>query len=273
MSDSFPNDLAGWTRRLEDHQIPVLGSTVSTLAGLAADEERVDVRTLAAAILDDPLMTLKLLTHVARHRPSRVATDIETVTAALLLMGIPPFFSIFEELVQVEDRLAGNPAALAGLNAVLRRSHRAAQFAAAIAAQRGDADVEVIREAALLHDFAEVLVWCHAPQAMLEIRRRQDADPTLRSEAAQQRLLGVALCDLQQALMKRWKLPELLIRITDDRHAELPQVLNVVLATRLARHSQDGWDNPALPDDFQALADLLQLSPEAARKKVMDLGV
>ena len=57
----------------------------------------------------------------------------------------------------------------AGLEQVLRRAHRAGRFAISFAMARNDTDAEVIREAALLHDFAELLLWCHAPTLALEI--------------------------------------------------------------------------------------------------------
>jgi hypothetical protein len=71
--------------------------------------------------------------------------------------------------------------------------------------------------------------------------------------------------------MRAWSLPELLIRITDDRHARHPSVQNVMLAIRVARHSADGWDNAALPDDVTAVAQLLNLSEAAALKFVRDV--
>jgi hypothetical protein len=44
-----------------------------------------------------------------------------------------------------------------------------------------------------------------------------------------------------------------------------------MLATALARHSQNNWRNAALPDDFTAVGELLNLSPQAARGLVRDL--
>jgi HDOD domain len=120
----------------------------------------------------------------------------------------------------------------------------------------------------LLHDFAEMLVWCHAPALALQIRDAQRADPTLRSSTAQLAVLNVELPDLQQSLMKTWRLPELLIRISDERHAEDASVRTVMLALRLARHTARGWDNAALPDDVSDIATLLNLSTEATLQLV-----
>ncbi len=256
-------DLNAWVAHLRTAGIPVLAETAAALEALRANEDAADAHGIAEWVAADPLMTLKLLVHAATHRPARVLTDAETVTAALLMMGIGPFFRAFGPQPTVEARLAGHPGALEGLHAVLERGHRAARFALAFAVHRRDPDAAVIHEAALLHDFAELLLWCHAPALALEIRAAQQADPTLRSALAQQAVLNVAVADLQQALMRAWRLPELLVRISDERHAEQPEVKSVVLAVQLARHSARGWDDAALPDDVAAIAALLNLSPAA----------
>jgi hypothetical protein len=51
----------------------------------------------------------------------------------------------------------------------------------------------------------------------------------------------------------------------------VPRVRNVLLATALARHSQAGWDNAALPDDVEALAGLLNLAPSAVWGVIREL--
>jgi HD-like signal output (HDOD) protein len=261
-------NLEAWTAHFRAAEIPVLGHTADALEALRANEDEVDANGIGEMVAGDPLMTLKVLAHAALNRPRCVVTDAETVTAALVMMGISPFFRAFGPQTSIEQRLADNPNALDGLQAVLKRAWRGANFALAFAVHRMDHDAAVIHEAALLHDFAEMLLWCHAPALALRIRAAQRADATLRSNVIQQQVLNVELPDLQQALMRAWRLPELLIRITDDKHAEQPAVRNVVLAVRLARHTARGWDNAALPDDIRDIAALLNLSPEATMQLV-----
>lgn len=254
-----PRDVEGWVTWWRQAEIPVLTETARQLEELRLREEAVDARLLAECIAADPLMVLKLLVQVSAHRSARRVTDTETATAALVLMGIGPFFRTFGPQPTVEDRLAEHPLALAGLRAVMDRARRAAGFALGFAVHRMDHDAEVIHEAALLHDFAEMLLWCHAPDLALHIADAQRADPTLRSAAAQTASLNVQLAQVQQALMRAWRLPELLVRISDDQHADSAQVRNVLLAIRLARHTAAGWDNAALPDDVRDIAVLLNL--------------
>ncbi len=257
-------DLEAWTRYFRDAPIPVLARTSSAIEALRAEEDNVDAHMLAEIIEADPLMTLKLLAHVAGKRRAGTFTETESVTTSLVMTGISPFFRDFGVQPTVESWLHDQPHALAGLQGLLRRAERAAQFAVGFAVHRGDTDVGVIRLAAFLHDFAEMLVWCHAPALQQHIAQSQRADPTLRTAVVQRAVLNVELDDLRQSLMKLWHLPELLVRICDDRHADQAIVRNVVLAVRLARHTMHGWDNPALPDDMDEIAKLLNAVPRVA---------
>lgn len=265
--------LTDWVRALDARDLPVLADTAQLLEEMRAVEDEVDAHMIADGIAGDPLMTLKLLRHAARlHRPAgREHSDAENAIEALVMLGITPFFRDFGPQPSVEEALRGQPLALMGLNNVLTRSRRAARFALAFAAHRLDHDAAAIHQAALLHDFAELLLWAHAPALALEVARRQDTDPALRSTDAQAAVLNVALADIQQALMRLWRLPELLVRMADDHAGDSPQVRTVQLAVRVARHSAHGWDNPALPVDIDAIAQLLSLGAGPTLTLLRDL--
>lgn len=265
-------DLSAWVAHFRAAPVAVLDATADAVVALAANEDAVDAHSLAETIAADPLMTLKLLAYVGSN--SRRETDVETVVGALVLLGIGPFFRLFGAMPTIGQTLQDTSDAAevqAGLQAVLDRSHRAARFAIGFAAHRMDPDAAVIHEAALLHGFAELLLWCHAPALALEIARRQRADVTLRSAVVQHATLGITLAELQQALMKAWRLPALLIRLDDAQHADSPQVRNVMLAVRLARHTAQGWDNAALPDDVNDIATLLQLGSAPTLKLLQQI--
>jgi HD-like signal output (HDOD) protein len=263
--------LPAWTECLVAAEIPVMAATAEALEALRTKEDDVDANLLGEMIASDPLMTLKVLIHAGGQRSRRRVTDTETVTAALVMMGISPFFTAFAAQPTIEQALQDSPEALAGLNEVLRRAHRAANFALGFAVRRMDHDAAVIHQAALLHDFAEMLLWCHAPALALRIHQAQRTDPTLRSSTIQLEVLNIELRDLQQSLMQAWRLPELLVRITDDRHAQHPSAKSVVLAIQLARHTAKGWDNAAIPDDVHDIAQLLNLSDGATLQLLNEL--
>jgi HD-like signal output (HDOD) protein len=254
-------NLAAWVRYFSEAEIPVLAETAAALEELRAREDDVDAGMLATVIDNDPLMTIKFMAHVASMRRPGDHTQTETVTSSLVMTGVAPFFRNFGIQPTVEDRLRDLPQAMEGLLELLQRARRAAQFAMAFAVHRSDTDAAVIHQAAYLHDFAEMLIWCHAPTLALEIRSMQQTNPTLRSNSLQRFVYNIELDDLRQALMKLWHLPELLIRISDGKHPDHPSVRNVLLAVRVARHSEHGWDNPALPDDINDIAILLNAAP------------
>ena len=197
-----PHDVQGWVRWLQQRDIPVLANTAAELEDLREIEDDVDARRIAEVVGRDPLMTLKVLIHASTQGSQRRQTDAETVVEALVLMGITPFFRTFGPQPTVESHLAGHPQALAGLQRVLLRADRAARFAASFAIHRADHDAVVLHEAAQLHDFTEMLLWLHAPELALELQRRQQADPGLRSAAVQRDVLHTELNDIRHVLMQ-----------------------------------------------------------------------
>lgn len=267
--------LAAWVEAFANADIPILSESASEIALLREIEEArgdMDAHTLAESLENDPLTTLKVLVHVSRYCTRLSIEPPETLVGALVMLGVGPFFTAFTTPPDVETCLANQPEALEGLLQVVHRSRRAAHFATGFALKRQDQDVIVIQEAALLHPFAEMLLWCHAPALMLEITRRLKADHTLRSAAVQQDVLGVRIDDLAQELMRRWQLPDLLIHCTDQRLVNDPKVRTVTLGVRIARHTQHGWDDPhclaALPDDASDVGLLLNIAPEAAHRLI-----
>ena len=264
-------DLAAWVACFRDAEIPVMADTADALEAMREREDDIDANLIGEMIADDPLMTLKVMAYGANHRSARVVTQPETVTSTLVLMGISPFFRAFGPQPVLDEMLSDWPEALSGLKEVLRRANRAANFALSFAVHRCDPDAAVIHQAALLHDFAEMLLWCHAPGLALAMGDAQRADPTLRSCTEQRNTLNVELLDLQHALMLEWHLPDLLVRITDDKQAKHPNVQCVMLGVRLARHTADGWDNAAIPDDLSDVAQLLNLSADATLNLLRDL--
>jgi HD-like signal output (HDOD) protein len=261
--------LDAWVNAFAQAEIPVLSETAEALEHMRATEDDVDAHGLGEMIATDPLMTLKVLAHASelkRGRSIGLQAAPETVTAAIVLMGITPFFRDFGPQPTLEAALADNDTALLGLSRVMQRAERASRFALGFAAHRADPDAAIIHSAALLHDFAEMLLWVHAPELALKITALQEADRHLRSTAAQRQVLGIQLPDLEQALMRRWHLPELLMRITSEKDGRDPQVRCVHLAVRLARHTARGWDDAGVPDDLHDIAELLNLSEAHALK-------
>jgi len=256
-------DLESWVLFFSGADLPVLRNTARQLDALRADIDRVNGRDISRVVLQDPLMTVKVLAYIQPFSGKTLRSDITTIGSAVMMVGIEPFFEKFKDLVTIEQMLKIEPQAMLGTLQLIRRVQRAAHYAHQWALWRQDLNVEEVTIAALLHDLAEILLWCFAPALAIAIRERQKADRTLRSAAVQQEILGIRLIDLQLALCQAWHLPQLLANLIDPEHAKHPRIRNVQLAVDLARHSANGWNDAALPDDFAAIGRLLNLNRDA----------
>lgn len=258
-----------WVVLFSNNTLPILRVTRRHLDEMRADIDNVDARELARIILADPIMTVRVLAYIQPIKGRALQHDITTIAGALMMAGIVPFFNHFNALPTVEDLLKGvDPHALLGVLQIIRRAQRAADYAQEWAIWRHDINMEEVRIAALLHDLAEILVWCYAPKLGLDIHKLQVADPNRRSADAQMAVLGLTFYDIQQALCRVWNLPELLLHLIADDNSAQPRVRNVTLAVQLARHSSHGWDDAALPDDYTEIGALLNITPEAVRQRL-----
>jgi HD-like signal output (HDOD) protein len=194
-----------------------------------------------------------------RNRSRRQLQEIDTIEHAVMMLGVEPFFLHFSQFDIVEDQLKAVPQALLGLLNAIKRAQRAARFAVDWATWRCDLNSEELAVAALLYDLAELMTWCFAPQQALAIRKLQQDNPGVRSAVAQSAVFGFSLHELQVKLCQAWGLPEILLNLMDGAQQDKPRVKNVRLAVDLARHTADGWDDPALQDDFKAIAALMNI--------------
>ncbi len=259
MQTAEKRSLQDWATFLGHAEIPVLARTAQDLADLRKNEELLSARNVSRVVLRDPLMTVKLLHYLQQHKHKRQSAEVIQVEQAVLMLGMDPFYNNVHPQPAIETLLEGQPEALENLMRVIQRAQRAANYAVEWAIRLNDMHFDEVYIAALLHDLAEFLLWCFAPEDMLQIRNAQQNDKSLRSRAAQEMVLGFHISALQLLLAQQWSLPTLLASLMDDAHAQQVRVRNVVLAVNLARHSANGWDDAALPDDYQEISELLHL--------------
>jgi HD-like signal output (HDOD) protein len=243
--------------------LPVLKQTARDLEELRLDDEKLTAISVANIIARDPIMTVKLLRYLQQHKHKIQTTEVIQVEQALLMLGIEPIFNKVPPAPLIEDALKHKTPALLHLLRTIHRSHLASEYAKDWAVRLHDLHYEEVRVAALLHDIAEILMWCYAPDEMLEVEELRLQEPTVRTRVIQARVFGFTMFELQRVIAELWELPQLLLMLMNDSCAHLPRVRNVVLATNLVRHSSKGWDDPALPDDYKDIADLLRMPVDA----------
>ena len=261
-------DLEAWVTFFSNTEIPILRQTARRLEEARSNIDSINGRDIANIVLQDPLMAVRVLAYIQPLSGKRLRSDITTIANAVMMLGVEPFFNSLGKPLTIEAMLHSEPQALLGVLQVTRRVQRASKYAHDWAFERHDTNIEEVALAALLHDLAEILLWCFAPKLAIEIRDRQQADKTLRSTMVQEQVLGIHLFDLQLALCSAWNLPELLKSLMDDANAHLPRVKSVTFAVNLARHSASNWDDAALPDDFKGIEELLHISRETLLRRI-----
>ena len=268
MTNQPQQSLESWIDFFSKAEMPVLRKTLRQLEEARSKIDRINGRDIAAIVLQDPLMSIRVLAYIQPFISKRLHSDITNIGNAIMMQGIEPFFKNIGEPPTIEAMLKNEPQALLGVLQVIRRSQRASRYAHLWAVERYELNIEEVTLAALLHDIAEILIWCFFPKQAVIIRSRLQADKALRSMNVQKEVLGFYLYELKQGLCSVMHLPELIRVLMDQSNAELPRVQNVLLAVNLARHSADGWENAALPDDFTAIQKLLRIDRETLLKRL-----
>jgi len=260
MLHSKQRSLSEWVNFLTTTEIPVLKQTARNLVALEQNEQHMCARSIAHVVKYDPLMTVKLLRYLQQHKHRSQEHDVVEVEQIIMILGLETTLNKVSAKPLAEEILGrDNMSALVYLLKTAHRANIASSYAFDWAVRLHDLHFEEIRIAALLHDIAEMLMWCFAPDKMLKIKNLQKLDKTLRSVTAQENILGFSLNQLQLELAVKWRLPQLLVNLMDDSCSNLQRVRNVALAVNLARHSANGWSDAALPDDYEEIAKLLHL--------------
>ena len=252
--------LSDWVSFLREAQVPVLKRTVRELHE-ARDQDK-EVHIVTTILRHDPLMTLILLRYLQQNKRRSQVDEVVQVEQALMMIGLQGFYAKVVPELLAEDMLKSQPTAIIGMLHTVQRATRAAYFARDWSIRLKDLHFDEIHVAALLHNFAEILLWCHTPEQMAQVRALQLQDTALRSRDAQRQILGFRITDLQLELVKIWQLPELLIHFMEHNWAHERQMRTLVLSVNLSRHLANGWEDAALPDDYQDIGELLHLPAE-----------
>ncbi|WP_460890834.1 HDOD domain-containing protein, partial [Ramlibacter alkalitolerans] len=216
--------------------------------------------------LADPLLAVRILAAAGRRGTGRFATPARTVTAALVHLGIEPFFAAVEGAPVLEEGLADEPRALAGALRELARSRHSARIAAGFAMHRQDEDVGALQLAALVHRVGALQLWHQAPAAALAIRELQSQG--LPAQRAQQEVLGLTLPALSAALLRAWEVAPALGELACAQPARSAAQRTVAVAVRMADRLESGWSHPALVADLAEAGVLLNVAPRAVAQLV-----
>ena len=254
----FPG-IDAWAGYFKDIELPVLRHTLQQLHELQNAATTINTRKLAAIVAQDPLMSLRVYRTLEQRRSRRQTADITTIERGLVMLGTQNFYDSLQSLPIIEQQLKGHPKAMLALLKVIHRSRNAARWARDWALLRQNVSFDEIGMAALLHDFVEILMWCFAPNLAGQARDIRLGQPQRRTSDIEETIFGARLPDIMLPLCQQWGLPPLLLALLSPASEESTNLRNVRLAVDLARHTANGWNDAALPDDYRAIENLFHL--------------
>lgn len=234
--------------------LPVMHRTVKRLNRLKVRMKEIDAQVITEVILDDPLMTLRLLADVTGSDARR--GSIKTVTGAILMMGVEPFFGRYTDLPIAETGMADHPEARVEFRRLVRLSGRAARLAGAFSVPCNDPDVGVLYLAGLLHAVARLVLCIHQPALAVSLRL-QPCSPAIGAQVLRQRGLPEQFSTL----------------VAGDSERLNPQMRRVQLAVQIASALESGWSSHAMAPLLAQLQALIGLSAARAREVVRDVRI
>ncbi len=250
-------DIDEWVSRLIPQEIPLMRQSVDRLQELRNVAD-VSAARIVTVVLSDPMMTLKLMRLANVNKSGVFAQRIVTAEHAAMMLGLD---STFNRLCQspVLEEVLPQPARQ-GLLRVAARSYHAAMQARDWAVQRLDTNIEEVYIAAMLHEVGEMAMWQADPDLMIRLERTRHKQI---GNEAESEILGFSLNALSLALAEQWNMPPLVTSAMQPKLCEVnvrPRC--VMLASRLSRHAEWGWYEPALTKDIEEIAEARRLSQD-----------
>jgi len=264
----WPKVPDAWVNILARSSPPVLKRSLDDLAKFQDALYEVPVRKVADVVEADAMLALNLMILVGRSQGTR-PTEVENIEEALLMVGIVNFVKKAMAFPTVDSILAKRPEALLGTLRSAARARRAAMFVRQWARIRSDRNEGACVIATLLYEVTEVLAWIHAPEKMMAFEQVVRDNPKRKLKLTRWMEFGFEWEDLELKMLRRFKLPELVVTLIKPNPSEAsPSADLVARAVKFSRKLAESRDMRALQDDLHEIARLLKVP---TRRLVIDM--
>ncbi|WP_096085856.1 HDOD domain-containing protein [Agaribacterium haliotis] len=256
-----------WVASLKSKSMPVLGSVISELNKITESDES-SAAQLAEVILRDPNLTSQVLRVANSVQFNYSQQQINTISRAIVLIGLKGVRAICISLLVLDRMLAGENKQQV-LKLVAQGFHAAVQAEALVSERGRGNDAEEVFIAALLFNLGEMAFWL-AERKPEQHQALLSGDP-LQRKHAQKDLLGGSFKELTIELAQHWKLGETLTAALEARPERMPEnkkVAAVITGERLSRASLFGWESPQFR---KVLAEVAQMQGIAIEQALRDV--
>lgn len=251
--------LSHWVTKLRSQNNPVLGDVIVELNSITGDEEA-DINQMAEVILRDANLTSHVLRVANSVQYNYGKTRINTVSRAVVLIGLKGMRAICISLLLIDSLLTGkSKERVLGLMA---QGFHAATQARNIVLKIDSSAAEEVFIAGLLYNLGEMAFW--SMQEMdAENEGLVDDDMRIRRQAMAD-LLGTSFKAVTKELARHWKLGETLEQALSPQKDSPAKVKAVITGERLSRAALFGWDSPQVKKVAAEVTDILEIPEEQA---------
>lgn len=243
--------------RLVECHLPLLADTARALSSLNP-ESGVPMDRVCQRVSGDPGAALEMLRRANAHHHRNLGSRIATLDNAAMMLGMEQLRRLPDTLDRLHPSQADDNQR--GYLQLAGRSYHAALQAYRWALYRGDMMPKEVFLAAMLHDVGELMLSLHGGVEELQRIRILQRAERMPADEAQYVVLGFSLEQLSRALAERWNLQELLLQSLEAEYAQQPRVLGVMLATQLARLTEQSWYGDELDECIDNVAAWLEVS-------------
>lgn len=228
----------------KQYDLPILSETFIKFEKLYKEKELdQDIFEVLNIILNDPLLSLKLLFKISTKRRMAMELEINSMKKALMILGFKEFFEIvFNSSVMIRNE---------GFDILIKRSQYASEKAKRIAIERNDVLPEEVQLTTLLADLGELILWIYESKVPEEIMNAMMYGRYKRNQEAQLSICGYRFKDLSYELAKRWNLPSPIIKLIENNIEERSVISKICI--NLSRHLYEKKGYLAVPDDIKEL--------------------
>lgn len=232
-----PIGLNAWVDMLSDDKFPVFGPSVRAV--LSAIKAEKPAAAVSEVILTDPTLTTKVLKMVNSAAFNVNGTPIDTISRAVVIMGINNIRTLCITVGLMDSLLKGKKLHVL-LEEIEFAFHSALQAKGIVQFMTNEDMIEPIYIATLLQNLGLLMVLCFGQETGEELARAyQTSDKS--PEDIEKEILGFPIKELSLRLAKEWDLGKTLEASLKTKISRSTFYYSITLARDLAENLKKGW--------------------------------
>ena len=256
---STPDPSGSWADPARAQDMPILPESLAELRRLRS-AATLDAQRLQAVTLKDPALAAHILVRFAAKQPPQGGRRAESLSHAILLLGVEPLVEHLTTLPALPGKLG--PDAALGYRRTMATACHAGALAGVWTPRSWRTRAESIAVSARLSFISELLVWAQHPQASDLFAGGPDP------EERQRTALGATVAEIGVRVASSWNLPEFAALAFAPTEIDQEGCDAARLAGQIARTAAVNWHSPAYREDLARAAECMQVAPDLAMARI-----